>query len=192
MLAALGVLAFAAAGDAQEVIWQGEITRTESFSKAEYGRQESHHREERWSDFRVRRGAAGEASASFDATWAVRETRSSSSTDCSSTGEATESGLYPWFLFELNPFDELSYMLYSGGYGGGPDATGVMTVNCRGQAPYSFEYEVQASWLPAASFPLPHGVLDGFSQEELDSMPQETLDLMLELDAMLEQDAYRP
>lgn len=147
--------------------------------------------EERWSDFRVRRGADGDSSASFDATWTVRETRLSSSTDCTSTGEATGSGLYPWFLFELNPFDEMSYILYSGGHGGGPDATGVMTVNCRGQPPYSFEYQVQASGLPAAFFPM-QGVLDDFSQEELDSMPQETLDLMLELDAMLKQGTNMP
>lgn len=181
-----------ATGTAQEVAWQGEIVLTTSISKTEYGRTEMQFVEERWTNFRALHREAGDTGASLEATWTVQETRSYATEDCSGSGQATGNGMYPWFMFEVNPFDELNYMIFSGGYGGGPDATGIMTVRCRNQDPYSFEYEVHASWLHGVSFPNPVGLLDDITQEEFDAMPQETRELMLELDALLRQEVEVP
>ncbi|MBA2668226.1 MAG: hypothetical protein H0U69_14455 [Trueperaceae bacterium] len=185
---ATALAALPAAAQHQER-WYGEIIQTVSIATDEYGRRESRHVEERWTDLLVTAGAEYGFNLSIDATWSLEEARSTVDADCTSTGWATGSGIYRWFAFELDPFDELAYVLYSGGHGGGPDAAGVVTVRCRGQPPYSFDYEVPSSWLPAVRFTVAGGVLDMIPQETLDSMPPETLAMMREVDELLRQEA---
>jgi hypothetical protein len=179
------LLVVATGGRAQEETWRGEITLTTTGTTSGGGAVGSWRTEERWSDFRVVGGEPGADHVAFVATWSVIETRSSTSSDCTSSGRAAGSGSYPWFRFEVDPFDDLGYLLASGGYGGGPEATGAMTVRCRLQAPYDVEYRVPASWLPAVPFAPPGGVLGMLTDEERGSLPQETLDMMREIDAML-------
>jgi hypothetical protein len=170
---------------AQEETWRGEITLTTTGTTSGGGPVESWRTEERWSDFRVVGGEPWADHVTFVATWTVIETRSSTSADCTSSGRAAGRGSYPWLRFEVDPFDDRGYLLASGGYGGGPDVTGVMTVRCRLQAPYDVEYRVPASWLPAVPFAPPGGVLGTLTDDERASLPQATLDMMREIDAML-------
>jgi hypothetical protein len=169
---------------AQAERWPGEIRLTTTVTTSEHGTVESWTVEERWSDLRVVGGEAGGTYASFAATWSVRETRSSADADCSASGSAEGSGTYPWLFFEEDPFDDLGYLIASGGYGGGPEVTGVMTIRCANRDPFEVEYVVAASWLPAIPFVPPASMIE-VPEDVWESMPRETRELLREVEALL-------
>jgi hypothetical protein len=139
------VLLLAHFSAAQGPMWQGEIALTTSTETFQHGVRRTQRVEERWTDFIVNR--AGRFNVSFRATWTLDESRSSSDEDCSTTGQAAGTEPYPWFVLEFDPDDELRYVLYSGGTGGGPDARGAGTRTCRNREPVTSTYVVTASWL---------------------------------------------
>ena len=144
------VLLVAQVSAAQGAIWHGEITLTRSTETFKLGVRESQWVEERWTDLVVRPDAISSTSTVFlSATWTVAESRSSSDEDCSMTSQADGTEPYPSLVFDLDPFEKVHYVLYSGGIHGGPDVRGTGTRTCRNREPVTFTYLVTASTLRA-------------------------------------------
>lgn len=104
---------------AQEQRWDGTITLTHTFNGTEGGKQVSWTREERWENLVANAESADEFYASLDATWRVTDSRTEVGDPCTYTYEASGEAEYPWFSFDVNPMDEVSYRLTSGGTGSG-------------------------------------------------------------------------
>jgi hypothetical protein len=137
-------------------VWPGFITRTVLLNRQEHGRQVTVWREERWENFRISQPAS-RMTTGFDADWTLTERIRETSGDCVYRREARGTASYPWFLFELDPFNELEYRLYSGGTGEVESVEGTMHGLCRTSSPPEFtaSYETMPSWLDAVPFELP-------------------------------------
>lgn len=148
---------------AQEQRWDGTITLTHTFTGTEDGNQVSWTREERWENLVANAESADEFYASLDATWRVTDSRTEVGDPCTYTYEASGEAEYPWFSFDVNPMDEVSYRLSSGGTGSGVNdeyaVTGIVTSACAGEPPTTMPYMVMASWLPPVPFAIPADLL---------------------------------
>lgn len=136
--------------------WPGFITRTVLLSRDDGGRQVRIWREERWENFRVSQPAS-RMTAGLDADWTLTERVVETSEDCVYRREARGTASYPWFMFDLDPFTELEYRIYSGGSGDMSAVEGTMHGRCRNTSPpeSSVPYETLPSWLPAVPFEPP-------------------------------------
>lgn len=140
--------------------WPGSITRTVTFSGMEGSERVTFRRVERWDTFVVTNGEPDGSTAFFDTTWTLTESRKEVGDRCTTMMEAQGSKPYPWFTFDVNPFDEVSYQLYSAGTGeGGPEVQGTLTQTCRGGEITTMPYTAAASWLPAMPMDVPADLL---------------------------------
>jgi hypothetical protein len=137
-------------------VWPGVITRTVLLNRQEGGRRVTVWREERWENFRVSQPAS-RMTTGLDADWTLTERIRETSEDCVYRREARGTASYPWFMFELDPFTEQEYRIYSGGTGDMDTLEGTMTGRCRTTTPPEFTapYETMPSWLVGLPFELP-------------------------------------
>jgi hypothetical protein len=137
--------------------WPGMITLTYSLHGTVSGTQVSSTYVERWENFVVRSGPSSGSMASFDADWTI-EGRSTEHewSDCVRTREVKGGGAYPWFRFDLNALDRVSYTLFSSGTGGpDPSAEETWTTTCPNQSPTVGSYAREARWLTSGPTVIP-------------------------------------
>jgi hypothetical protein len=137
--------------------WPGFISRVEVFDGEMDGDHVTMRREERWENFVVTTGEVDGSIAFFEADWSVREWGVRSGSGCVTRTEGQGHATYPWFTFDVNPMDEVSYELYSTGTGGGPGAPATTTAVCENQETTTLTLPdgAGATWLPGAGFELP-------------------------------------